>query len=98
MTTNSTLLLMALATIASVTSYAVFKQNSSVQTNTATGIDIDLNISDLHLKINQFHEWTLLHNKKYSKPEFTMRFKVWSDNYDIVQEHNAKNLSWSTLR
>ena len=52
-------------------------------------------VSDLQQKqYDQFKTWTTQHSKKYGVDETPVRFATWKDNYDLVQQHNAKNLSW----
>lgn len=52
-------------------------------------------VKDFDIKVPAFSEWLVKYNKHYALTEMPMKFKVWSDNYDKVQAHNAKNLSWT---
>jgi C1A family cysteine protease len=51
-------------------------------------------IPELNEKMTMFKDWMLKYDKKYSTDEHHYRFNIWSKTYDIVQEHNAKGLSW----
>ena len=53
-------------------------------------------ISDAQQQLyNDFKNWTSLHSKNYGVDETPVRFANWQDNYNTVQAHNAKNLSWT---
>jgi len=41
-----------------------------------------------------FRDWSSKHNKQYSVNEILVRYQVWKNNYDFIQEHNSKNYSW----
>jgi C1A family cysteine protease len=51
-------------------------------------------IDDLEHRMDLFKEWKAKYNKKYGGIEGPLRFKVWNDNYNMVQEHNAQGLEW----
>jgi len=50
---------------------------------------------DFDLRVTMFKDWMQQNNKKYSVDETHYRFALWNKRYDFVQEHNAKNLSWT---
>ena len=42
----------------------------------------------------QFKNWTARNSKKYGIDETPIRYSAWKSNYDVIQQHNAKGLSW----
>ena len=46
---------------------------------------------EIQLFYSIFKDWTSQYNKQYGVEELATRFMTWKNNYDFVQEHNAKN-------
>jgi len=94
---NTTLsLILGLAILGSIGTYMMSSQR--------TGANLSLkdtefykfaDLPELEHRVELFNEWTNKYNKAFSRIEAPLKFKVWNDNYKIVQEHNAKNLSWT---
>jgi len=49
---------------------------------------------DTTLFYNIFKDWMSQYNKQYGIEEMAVRYYTWKNNYDLVQEHNAKDLSY----
>ena len=43
---------------------------------------------------NKFKDWSSKSKRKYGIEETAIRYAAWKNNYDLVQRHNAQNLSW----
>lgn len=52
-------------------------------------------IKDLAQRVGLFREWMQKYRKVYGVDETHSRFALWNKAYDYVQDHNAKNLSWT---
>jgi len=87
-------LLLGLAVLGSVGTYLLHKQQDSKLSFNLEDYGIT-DLPELELRSQLFQSWMNTYNKRYSKPEAFVRFAIWNQNYDIVQEHNAKNLSWT---
>jgi cathepsin L len=53
-----------------------------------------INVNDQALQI-EFTNWMSTHGKSYSADEFQYRWNTWKANHQFVQEHNAKNLTFT---
>jgi len=101
MANNKLLLVVGLALLASIGTYFFPKLNNTPSVNAKNNIisyltsDILDASHDLHLRIEEFSDWTITHNKQYATSELATRFGAWNSNYAYVQEHNSKNLSWT---
>jgi len=42
-----------------------------------------------------FAKWMIHHKRSYSSHEFQQRFAIWRANFDYIQDHNSKNLSFT---
>jgi len=100
---NKLIIVLSLALLASIGSYVFpkLKNTESIRSDgriptiiksSLDGLDTSY---DLHLRLAEFSQWIIKHSKQYSDSELATRFKVWNSNYDFVQEHNSKNLSWT---
>lgn len=49
---------------------------------------------ELQLSYSVFKDWTSQFNKQYGIEEMAIRFTNWKSNFDLVQEHNAKDLDY----
>lgn len=52
-------------------------------------------VQDLEHRLALFRQWIQKYRKVYGVDETHYRFALWNKAYDYVQEHNAKNLSWT---
>jgi cathepsin L len=53
-----------------------------------------VSVSDQTLQL-EFTAWMQQHGKSYSTDEFQYRWQTWKHNHRFIQEHNAKNLSFT---
>lgn len=91
-------LIVGLATLLSLGAYVTFSHSSTSSADAfikASDLKEFAFVKDFDVKVPAFNDWLIKYNKRYSPIELTKKFKVWSDNYDIVEAHNAKNLSWT---
>jgi len=101
MSPNKLLMVVGLATLISFAAFSGLRTYTKSTTNTdaflVRGVDLShfAYVKDFDLKVPAFREWIVTFNRQYSPAEVSPKFKVWSDNYDIVQDHNAQNLSWT---
>jgi len=49
---------------------------------------------ELQLSYIIFNDWISQFNKQYGIEEMAVRFTNWKSNSDLIQEHNAQDLSW----
>jgi len=49
---------------------------------------------ELQLNYNIFKDWISQYNKQFGIEEMAVRFMNWKTNFDLVQEHNSKDLEW----
>jgi len=81
MTRSTTLVLLTVFALALCSSFAIDLEAVKHQ--------------DTALFYNIFKDWTAQHNKQYGVEEMAIRFYNWKSNYDYVQEHNTKGLSYT---
>jgi len=96
---NTTIsILLGLAILGSVGTY-MLSSRSTTDVESLSIKDLEFykfsNIPELEHRLALFKEWTAKFNKPFGKLEAPYKFKVWNDNYEVVQAHNAKNLSWT---
>jgi len=96
---NKTILIVSIATIATIASYLGLAPRLVQNVSTAMFSDADLKeyayVQNFYAKVSEFRQWINEHNKTYSALELPAKFKVWSDNYDFVQEENSKGHSYT---
>lgn len=97
MTNNKVLLVLGLALLATFASYGFYNQHTNKNlTNAETDLLYSFpDINDLRMRVLTFKDWQKKYNKKYNDIELPIRFAIWNKNYEWVEDHNAKGLSWT---